>query len=103
MADWEQMARVEEIPPGGRKLVVVDDLPALLIRIGEDFYCIEDTCTHDGAPMTDGAIVGCEIVCPRHGARFDIPTGRVTRMPATEPIRTFPVEVRDGAVYVRPE
>ncbi len=100
MAEFEQVARVDELADGGRKSLIVDDLPVLLLRVGDDFYCIEDVCTHDGQPLTDGPLVGCEITCPRHGARFDVRNGKATCMPATEPVTTFPVEIRDGAVYV---
>ncbi len=103
MSEFEKVATVDEIAPGGRKSVVVDDLPALLLRIGEDFYCIEDVCTHDGQPLTDGPVAGTEITCPRHGARFDVTTGQALCMPATEPVAVFDVEIRDGAVYVKPK
>ncbi len=102
MSEFEPVASVSEIPPGGRKSIVVDDLPALLVRVGEDYYCIEDTCSHDGQAMTDGPVHGCEIECPRHGARFDLRTGKALRMPATEGIATFDVEVRDQQIFVRP-
>ena len=102
MAEFESVASVAEIPPGGRKSVIVDDLPALLVRIGDDFFCIEDTCSHDGQAMTDGEIRGCEIECPRHGARFDLRTGAALCMPATEGIATFEVEIRGGEVFARP-
>jgi 3-phenylpropionate/trans-cinnamate dioxygenase ferredoxin component len=100
MPDFERVATLNEIPPGGRKSIVVDDLPVLLLRVGDDFFAIEDTCTHDGQAMTDGPVHDHQIACPRHGARFDLRTGAAMCMPATEPVRTFPVEVRDGAVYV---
>jgi len=103
MADFEKVANVSEIEPGGRLSVVVDDEPVLLLRVGDDFYAIEDVCTHDGQPLTDGPVVESAITCPRHGARFDLPTGQPLCMPATEPIRTFDVEVRNGAVYVKPK
>ncbi len=102
MPDFEPVAAVDEIPPGGRKSIVVDDLPALLLRVGDDFYAIEDTCTHDGQAMTTGPVHDHQITCPRHGARFDVRTGAALSMPATEPVRTFEVQVREGAVYVRP-
>ena len=101
-ADYERAASPDEIAPGGRKSIVVDDLPALLIRVGDTYYCIEDTCTHDGQAMTNGPLDGCVITCPRHGARFDIRTGAALCMPATEPVKTFDVNVRDDGVYVRP-
>ncbi len=102
MAEFEKVATVGEIEPGHRKSIFVDDYPALLIRVGDNFYAIEDVCTHDGQPLTDGPIDGTAITCPRHGARFDICTGQVLCMPATEPITTFLVEVRDGAVFAKP-
>ena len=103
MSDFQRIATVAEIAPGGRKSVLIDETPALLLRVGDQFYAIEDVCTHDGQPLTDGPLNGCEITCPRHGARFDIRTGAALCMPATEPVATFEVEVRDGAVYARPK
>ena len=102
MAELEKIADPEDVQPGGRKSVIVDDLPALLIRVGEDYFCIEDTCTHDGQAMTDGPIADHEITCPRHGARFDIRTGAALCMPATEAVTVFAVEVRDDGIYAGP-
>jgi 3-phenylpropionate/trans-cinnamate dioxygenase ferredoxin subunit len=101
MADSLRVASLSEIPPGGRKSVIVDDLPALLLRVGDAFHCIEDVCTHDGQPLTNGPVENCAITCPRHGARFDLKTGKALCMPATEPVRVFPVEVRESEIYVR--
>jgi 3-phenylpropionate/trans-cinnamate dioxygenase ferredoxin subunit len=102
MLEWEKIAGADEIPPGGRKSVVVDELPALLIRLGEEYFCIEDTCTHDGQAMTHGLIENCEITCPRHGARFDLRTGVALCMPATEPVQTFQLDLRKDGIYARP-
>ena len=101
MADSVRVASIPEIPPDGRKSVIVDDLPALLLRVGDDFYCIEDVCTHDGQPLTNGPVENCAITCPRHGAKFDLKTGIALCMPATEPVRAFPVEVRGTEIFVR--
>lgn len=100
MPETVRVASVQEVPEGGRKSIIVDDLPALLLRVGGDFYCIEDVCTHDGQPLTNGPVEGCAITCPRHGARFDLKTGKALCMPATEPVRTFPVEVHGSEVHV---
>jgi 3-phenylpropionate/trans-cinnamate dioxygenase ferredoxin subunit len=102
MPDFEQIATVDELAPGGRKPVVIDETPALLLRVGDDFFAIEDICTHDGQPLTDGPLTGCEITCPRHGARFDVRTGKPLCMPATEPVQTFEIQIRDKAVFARP-
>jgi 3-phenylpropionate/trans-cinnamate dioxygenase ferredoxin subunit len=101
MSDFEQIATVDEIPPRGRKLVVIDEVPALLLRVDDNFYAIEDVCSHDGQPLTDGPLAGCEITCPRHGARFDIRTGKPLCMPATEPVQTFEIQIRDKTVWAR--
>lgn len=100
MPNSVRVATTEEIAPGARKSVIVDDVPALLLRVGDDYYCIEDVCTHDGQPLTNGPIDNCAITCPRHGARFDLKTGKALCMPATEPVRTFPVEVRGNEIHV---
>lgn len=103
MADFERVASVAEIPDGGRKSIFVDDVPVLLVRIGEELFAIEDVCTHDGQPLTNGPIsADCQITCPRHGARFDLRTGKPMCMPATEPVATYQVQVRDGDIYVKP-
>lgn len=96
----EFAAAIDEIPPGGRKSIFVDDTPALLIRIGEEYFAIEDVCSHDGQPLTDGPVQAGQITCPRHGARFDLRTGKPMCMPATAPISVFAVEKRTDGIYV---
>src|SRR6478672_11800000 len=103
MADFQKIAEVSEIPTGGRKSLVVDDRAALLLRVGEEFYVVEDVCSHDGQPLTDGPLEGTAIECPRHGAKFDVRTGRPLCMPAVEPIATFEVQVRGNDVLLRPK
>jgi 3-phenylpropionate/trans-cinnamate dioxygenase ferredoxin subunit len=101
MPEFERVAATNDIPPGGRLSILVDDLPSLLIRVGDEFFVVEDVCSHDGQPLTNGVIDGCSIICPRHGAKFDLRTGKPLCMPAIEPISTFEVQVRDGDIYVR--
>jgi 3-phenylpropionate/trans-cinnamate dioxygenase ferredoxin subunit len=100
MAEWTRVAAVSDVSPGGRLSIEVDEVPALLLRAGDDFYCLEDVCTHDGQPLTNGPFNGKEITCPRHGAKFDVRTGAPTCMPATSPVRVFEVSIRDGQVFV---
>lgn len=102
MSPFERVAAVAEVPPNGRKPIIVDDVPALLVRTGNDFFAVEDVCSHDGQPLTDGPIADGAITCPRHGAKFDLKTGNALCMPATRPITTFAVQVRDGDVFVGP-
>ena len=100
MSAFERVAAVTEIPPNGRKSIIVDDVPALLVRVGNDFFAVEDVCSHDGQPLTDGPVADGAITCPRHGAKFDLKTGHALCMPATRGIETFAVQVRDGEVFV---
>ena len=78
----------------GRRMIAV-------ARSGDEYFAIEDVCTHDGAELTGGAIEGAEIICPRHGARFCMRTGEALTPPAYEPIRVFATKIDDGRLWVR--
>jgi 3-phenylpropionate/trans-cinnamate dioxygenase ferredoxin subunit len=80
--------------PVGRRTIAV-------ARSGEEYFAIEDVCTHDGAELTGGAIEGTEIICPRHGARFCLRTGEALTPPAYEPVRVFETKIEDGHLWVR--
>lgn len=101
MADWLDVAKADELKPGEYRLIDIDDVEIAVINCGGRFHAIEDTCTHDGGELTGGDIEGCEIECPRHGARFSIETGEALTPPAYEPVATFPVRVENGMVQVR--
>ncbi len=101
MSDWIDVARIEELPPGSRKVVDVDGVAVAVFNLDGEYYAIEDVCTHDGGDLAGGEIDGEAIVCPRHGARFSIKTGAVLAPPAYESIATFPVRVQDGVIQVR--
>jgi 3-phenylpropionate/trans-cinnamate dioxygenase ferredoxin subunit len=72
-----------------------------LARTGNEYFAIEDICTHDGAELTGGAIEGSEIICPRHGARFCLRTGEALTPPAYEPVRVFEIRVEGDRLWVR--
>jgi 3-phenylpropionate/trans-cinnamate dioxygenase ferredoxin subunit len=95
-----KVATRDELPPGGRKLIEVDGRAIALFNIGGVFHAIDDLCTHDGGPLAEGELAGCEIECPRHGARFDVRTGRALCLPAIEPVQVHPVELRGDDLYV---
>lgn len=101
MLDFEEIASIDDFQDADRLEVFVEDTPVLLIRAGDQYFAIEDVCTHDGQPLTDGCIEEGAIVCPRHGARFDLQTGKALCMPATKPVRTFEVKVRDRKIFAR--
>ena len=82
-------------------MVDVDGVAVAVFNLGGDYCAIEDTCTHDGGELASGTVEGEEIVCPRHGARFNIKSGAVTAPPAYEPVYKFPLRVQDGMIQIR--
>ena len=101
MGDWVEVCAQGEISCGQHKVVDVEGTPVAVFNLDGELYAIEDVCTHDGSEIADGCVIGDDIECPRHGARFCIKTGAVTAPPAYEPIDTFPVMVQDRIVYVQ--
>ena len=101
MTDWTDVAPAEEIAPGDYKVVDIDDALIAVFNVDGEFYAIEDVCTHDYETLTGGCIEGDEIICPRHGARFNIKTGEALTPPAYEAVATLPVRIENGMVQVR--
>ena len=97
--DRKVAARVE-LPPGARKLVDLDGRAIAVFNVDGDYFAIDDVCTHDGGPLAEGALDGPEIRCPRHGARFDVRTGKALCLPAVEPVDVHAVEVRGDDICV---
>jgi len=94
------VAKTDDILPGEVKYVEANDYRLAICNVNGSFYCIEDTCTHDGGPLGQGSLLDDVIECPRHGARFNVVTGKVTRMPAVSPVETFPVKIEGDAILV---
>jgi 3-phenylpropionate/trans-cinnamate dioxygenase ferredoxin subunit len=88
-----RVAEVTEIPSGDRVFFEISNKPVMLLNIGGKFYAIGDVCTHDDGPLGDGDLDGTEIICPRHGARFDVCTGKATKRPAVAPTPWYPVRI----------
>ena len=101
MSDWLNVASTDELKPGEVKVVGIDGTDVALFNIAEEYFAVEDLCTHDGAEIASGCIHADVIECPRHGARFSIRTGEVTAPPAYEPLHVFALEVRAEQIFVR--
>jgi 3-phenylpropionate/trans-cinnamate dioxygenase ferredoxin subunit len=106
--------KASEIPVGQMKAVVVQGKPReigeaaisrgkplLICHTAEGFYAVDDTCTHDDGSLADGWLDGNAIECPRHGARFDVATGKVLCLPAAVPIPSYPVRLQGDEVQVK--
>ena len=90
----------DEVKPGERLFVEIGDRPIVLLNIAGSLYALGDVCTHDGGPLGDGELEGFEIICPRHGARFDIRSGEVLSLPAVENAPAYPVKIVDGQIQI---
>ena len=95
------VAKTTEIAVGELKPVAVDGKPLLICHTAEGFFAIDDTCTHDDGPLADGWLEDNAIECPRHGARFDVKTGKVLCLPAAVPIKSYPVKLDGEAIQVQ--
>jgi 3-phenylpropionate/trans-cinnamate dioxygenase ferredoxin component len=89
------VARKSAMAPGEMTRVVVDGVPVLLCNVEGEIYAGEDVCTHDGGELDGGELTGCRIMCPRHGALFDVTTGNALTLPAVSPLPTYAVTI-DG-------
>ncbi len=98
--EFVEVAPAAELPNGGRLFVDVGDKPIVIFNIAEKLFAIGDVCTHDDGPLGDGVVEGNNIVCPRHGAEFDLRNGKAMQMPAVIDIPAYPVQVREGKIFV---
>jgi 3-phenylpropionate/trans-cinnamate dioxygenase ferredoxin component len=96
-----EIGAVTDIPLGTLKRVLIEGMPICIVRAPDgSLYAIDDRCTHEGDPLSEGEIWGMEVECPTHLSRFDFRTGAVTGPPATTPVQTYSVTVQNGNVYV---
>ncbi len=100
MSDWIDVIPARELPPGQHVVVDLEGTEVAVFNLNGEFYALEDRCTHDGAEIASGELHGDAIVCPRHGARFCLKTGKVLSPPAYEDLHVFPVRVKNGMIQV---
>ncbi|MFN0096992.1 MAG: Rieske (2Fe-2S) protein [Dehalococcoidia bacterium] len=97
---WITLGPASEIPVGKSKDYEVGDHHILVANVNGAFYAVEDRCSHDDAPLADGKVMmrTCELECPRHGARFDLKTGRAKSLPAFNAIVSYKLRTTDEGV-----
>jgi 3-phenylpropionate/trans-cinnamate dioxygenase ferredoxin subunit len=100
LANWVRVANVTECPAGSLKGVTVDGTGIVLANVEGDIYALLDRCSHENYPLSDGELEGRDIICLYHGARFDACSGARKSLPAIRPVQSFPVEIRDGEIWV---
>ena len=91
---------LSELAPGARRDLLVDGIDISVFNCDGTLYAIEDRCSHDDGPLGEGELdaATCTIECPRHGAKFDLRSGRPLTLPAYEPVETFPVHIENDMI-----
>lgn len=95
-----KVCRVDELPAGQAKRVDVNGIPIAVYNVEGEFFATEDTCSHAQASLSEGYLEEHRIECPLHGSQFDVRTGEVQSLPATQPVATYRVVVKDDEIYV---
>ncbi len=89
-----------DVPTGERLFVEIDGEPIVVFNIAGQYFAIADLCSHDDGPLGDGDLDDFDIICPRHGARFDVRSGKALSMPAVVNIPAYPVRVVEGQIEI---
>lgn len=100
MSTWQDVGGADSVVESGTLTAEVDGMAVLVVRCGTELYAIEDRCTHDGEPLEGAEVEACQIICPRHGARFCVRSGEALTPPAYEALRTYPVRIENGRILV---
>jgi 3-phenylpropionate/trans-cinnamate dioxygenase ferredoxin subunit len=91
---------IDDVPPGTVKVYEIGNREIAVCNASGKIYAIDNVCTHDQGSLDQGVLIGCEVECPRHGARFDVRSGEVTVGPARLPVDTFPVRVDGDEIQI---
>jgi 3-phenylpropionate/trans-cinnamate dioxygenase ferredoxin subunit len=97
---FQRACALAEVPVDEALGVTIGRYDVAVARHQDEVFAVQDLCSHASVALSEGEVDDCTVECWLHGSRFDLRTGKPTGLPATEPIATFPVHVRDGDVYV---
>ena len=100
MADFVKVAKTTEIKPGEARLVDVNGKQIALFNVAGEFFAIDNACTHEEGPLGEGEISGHTVMCPWHGATFDLRTGEVLGPPAYESVARYSVRVTGSDIEI---
>jgi 3-phenylpropionate/trans-cinnamate dioxygenase ferredoxin subunit len=98
--EYVGVADVDELQSGDRLFIEIDGTMIALFNLNGEYFAIQDVCSHDDGPVAEGELEGYEIVCPRHGARFDVRSGEVLSLPAAVDIPAYPVRVEGSEIQI---
>lgn len=100
MAGWVKITSAAALPQGRGILIEAGLHRIALFRIGDEVHAIGDRCSHAEASLSEGDVFDDEIECPRHGATFDLRTGKPLSLPATKPVPVYETRTEDGDLYL---
>ncbi len=100
MSRFVEIARTDEIAPGEAKMVEVEGRKIALFNLEGSYWAIDDTCPHRGGPLSEGEVKGEEVICPWHGAEFNIKTGEVLRPPARGGVKSYKVQIEGSIIKI---
>jgi 3-phenylpropionate/trans-cinnamate dioxygenase ferredoxin subunit len=100
MAEFVTVGKQGDVPVGEAKVFAANGKHIAVCNVDGTLYAIDDVCTHDGGPLGEGFLEGDQIECPRHGARFDVKTGKALTLPAVLPVNSYPVRVDGDEIKV---
>ena len=100
MANYITVAKINDVQPGKMKTFKINGKRVLIANLEGTFFATQDVCTHDNGPLGDGELIGEDVECPRHGARFNVKTGKVSALPAMLPIKTLPVKIEGDEIQI---
>lgn len=100
MPDYRKVAELSKCEQERIVLIDVNGDEVALFYVDGTVYAIENRCSHIGAPLSDGVVYDCEVECPLHGARFNLATGENLCPPADTPVRTYPIKIEDGFIFL---
>lgn len=100
MGEWIRVASRDAVPSGGAAKFEVGERTIAVADLGGTLHAVDDRCSHRGCSLAEGSVDGSSLVCPCHGAAFDLTTGQALSGPATEPVAVVPVRELDGSIEV---
>ncbi|MEM7028237.1 MAG: non-heme iron oxygenase ferredoxin subunit [Chloroflexota bacterium] len=100
MAHWACVGKTSDFAEGELSTYDFEYDSAVIIRLGDKFFALEDCCSHQEFPLSEGEIEGNSVVCTLHGARFDIRTGAALTLPATEAVSCYATKIEDGSLFI---
>ena len=98
--EFIEVASQDELDDGERLFIEVDEIQIVLFKIAGNYFAIGDVCSHDDGPLGDGNVEEFNVTCPRHGAQFDVRTGKALSLPAIVDIPAYPVRIQDNGIEI---